>query len=103
MMYVASGYIVELFTQKTWKDFLKEKIFQPLGINSTVFKISDMLKQADYFVPYNEKRDRTILYQIPYYEDQDAVGPAGSIISNISDMSKWLITQMNGGKIPGKK
>ncbi len=103
MMYVASGYIVELFTQKTWEDFLKEKIFQPLEMKSTVFKISNMLKQTDYFVPYNEKRDTTILYQIPYYEDQDAVGPAGSIISNMKDMSKWLIMQMNGGKYQGKQ
>ena len=103
MMYVASGYIVELFTQKTWEDFLKEKIFNPLEMNSTVFSISDMIKYPDYFVPYNEKRDTTILYQIPYYEDQDAVGPAGSIISNINDMAKWLIAQMNGGKYQGKQ
>ncbi len=103
LMYIASGYIVELLTKKTWEDFVKEKIFQPLGMNSTVFSIKDMLKQNDYFVPYNEKRDTTILYQIPYYEDVAAVGPAGAIISNINDLSKWLIAQMNDGKYNGKQ
>lgn len=103
LMYCASGYIIELLTQKTWEDFLKEKIFQPLGMTSTVFTIDDMLKQPDYFVPYDEKRDTTILYQIPYYEDNTAVGPAGAIISNINNLSKWLITQMNGGKYEGKQ
>jgi CubicO group peptidase (beta-lactamase class C family) len=101
LMYVASGYILELLKQKTWEDFLKEKIFKPLGMNNSVFSISDMLKHPDYFVPYDEKRDTTILYQIPYYEDANAVGPAGSIISNINDLSKWLIAQMNGGKYEG--
>jgi CubicO group peptidase (beta-lactamase class C family) len=103
LMYCASGYIIELLTQKTWEDFLKEKIFQPLGMTSTVFTIDEMLKQPDYFVPYDEKRDTTILYKIPYYEDNTAVGPAGAIISNINDLSKWLITQMNGGKYEGKQ
>lgn len=103
LMYIASGYIVELLTKKTWEDFVKDKIFQPLGMNSTVFSIKDMLKQNDYFVPYDEKRDTTILYQIPYYEDVAAVGPAGAIISNINDLSKWLIAQMNEGKYNEKQ
>ena len=98
-----SGYIIELLKQKTWEDFLKEKIFQPLEMGSTVFTINGMLEQSDYFVPYDEKRDTTILYQIPYYEDNTAVGPAGAIISNINDLSKWLIAQMNGGKYGGKQ
>ena len=101
LMYCASGYVIELLTQKTWEDFVKEKIFVPLEMKSTFFTIQDMLKQPDYFVPFNEKRDTTTLYQIPYYEDQSAVGPAGSIISNINDMSKWLIAQMNNGKYNG--
>lgn len=103
LMYCASGYVIELLTQKTWEDFVKEKIFVPLEMNNTVFSIQDMLKQPDYFVPFNEKRDTTTLYQIPYYEDQSAIGPAGSIISNINDMSKWLIAQMNNGKYNGKQ
>jgi CubicO group peptidase (beta-lactamase class C family) len=103
LMYIASGYIVELLTQKTWENFVKEKMFKPLDMNSTVFSINEMLKQTDYFVPYDERRDTTILYQIPYYEDVAAVGPAGSIISNINDLSKWLIAQMNGGKYKGRQ
>ena len=34
MMYAASGYIVEQLTQKTWEDFLLERIFKPLGMTS---------------------------------------------------------------------
>ncbi len=62
-----------------------------------------MIADPDHGVPYNEKRDTTILYEIPIYEDKAAVGPAGSIISNINDMSKWLIALMNGGKYEGKQ
>jgi hypothetical protein len=102
-MYVSSGYVIELLTSKTWETFLQENIFDPLEMKRTVFTVREMEKNPDHGVPYNEKRDTTLLYRIPIYEDTQAVGPAGSIISNIEDMSNWLITLMNNGKFKGKQ
>jgi len=103
LMYVAAGYIIELLTEKTWEEYITQKIFDPIGMNNTVFTLEDMFKSDDYFVPYNEKRDTTILSKIPHYEDKGAVGPAGSIISNINDLSKWVITQMHSGVFKGEE
>jgi len=103
MMYAGAGYIVELLTQKTWEDFVRGRIFKPLDMSSTIFKVKEMEAQADHGVPYAEKRDTTILYQIPIYEEADGVGPAGSIISNVQDMSHWLIALMNDGRYDGKQ
>ena len=103
MMYAAAGHVVELLTKQTWEDFLRERIFEPLDMKSTIFSIEEMTKKSDFFVPYNERRDTTELYRIPYYEEAQGIGPAGSIISNINDMSKWLTALMNGGKYNGKQ
>lgn len=103
LMYVSAGYIVELLSSKTWENFLQENIFNPLEMKSTVFTVKEMESNPDHGVPYNEKRDTTILYKIPIYEDQSAVGPAGAIILNIEDMSNWLITLMNNGKFKNKQ
>jgi CubicO group peptidase (beta-lactamase class C family) len=103
LMYVSAGYIIELLNGKTWEQFVQERILDPLDMKRTYFTVSDMIADPDHGVPFNEKRDTTILYEIPIYEDQQAVGPAGSIISNINDMSKWLITLMNGGVYEGKQ
>jgi CubicO group peptidase (beta-lactamase class C family) len=103
MMYAAAGYIVELLSQKTWEDFVRERIFQPLEMKSTVFTVKKMEQQPDHAVPYNEKRDATLLYRIPIYEEAQGVGPAGSIISNTQDMSRWLMALMNEGKYAGKQ
>jgi len=54
-------------------------------------------------VPFTEKRDSFELYRIPYYEDTVGVAPAGAIISNIEDMSHWLIALMNDGTYAGKQ
>jgi CubicO group peptidase (beta-lactamase class C family) len=102
MMYASAGYIVELLSGKTWEEFVRERLFIPLGMTSTVFSIDDVLKQPDHGVPYTERRDSDEIYEIPYYREQVGVGPAGAINSNIEDLSKWLIALMNGGRVGGK-
>ena len=102
LMYTAVGYSIELRTGKTWEEFVKENILTPLEMNNTVFSIAEMQKSSDYGVPYNEKRDTTLLYKIPLKEDGAAVGPAGSIITNLDDLSHWVIALMNEGKYKNK-
>src|SRR5258708_18950571 len=103
LMYSAAGQIIELKSGKRWEDFVRERIFTPLGMSTTSFTISDMTQHADHGVPYREKRDSFELYKIPYYEDTEGVAPAGAIISNIDDLSHWLIALMNDGKYNGKQ
>jgi CubicO group peptidase (beta-lactamase class C family) len=103
MMYAGTGYVIELQSGKSWEEFVREKIFTPLNMSSTVYSIAEMLKQPDYGVPFTEKRDTTEIYKIPYYEDTAGVAPAGAIISNLEDLSHWLIALMNDGKYGGKQ
>ena len=103
MMYAGVGYAIQLQSGKTWADFVREKILRPLEMTHTVYSIADMLKQPDYGVPFTERRDSSELYKIPYYEDTDGLAAAGAIISNIEDMSHWLIALMNNGKYNGKQ
>ncbi len=103
MMYAGVGYTIQLQSGKPWGQFVREKILQPLEMNHTVYSISDMLKQPDYGVPFTEKRDSMELYKIPYYEDTEGLAAAGAIISNIEDMSHWLIALMNNGQYNGKQ
>ena len=103
LMYAAVGYIIELQSGKPWEQFVRERIFEPLEMTSTVYSVADMLKKAEPAVPYTEKRDSFELYKIPYYEDIGGVAPCGAIISNIEDMSHWLSALMNDGKYKGKQ
>lgn len=103
LMYSAAGQIIELKSGKRWEDFVRERIFTPLGMSTSGFTIADLTMQPDHGVPYLEKRDSFELYQIPYYEDTEGVAPAGAIISNIDELSHWLIALMNGGKYNGKQ
>ena len=103
LMFAAVGQIIEMKSGKKWEDFVRERIFTPLDMKTTNYTIADMLKQPDYGVPFREKRDSFELYKIPYYEDTEGVAPAGAVISNIDELSHWLIALMNEGKYNGKQ
>src|SRR5947209_2097402 len=103
LMFSAVGYIIELKSGKTWEQFVRERILAPLGMSSTTYMISEMVKHPDHGVPFREKRDSFELYKIPFYEDTEGVAPAGAIISNIEELSHWLIALMNDGKYNGNQ
>lgn len=103
IVYASVGEIIELKSGKTWESFVKHQLFTPLGMHSSGFELSDVKKTGDYVVPYNEKRDTNTLYEIPIFEFVNGMGPAGSIFSNINDLSHWLIALMDKGKYEGKQ
>jgi CubicO group peptidase (beta-lactamase class C family) len=103
LMYAATGHIIELLSGKSWENFVRERIFAPLGMTGTLFSAAEMRKQPDRSVPYTEKRDSSVLYEIPVYEDAGGVAPCGAIISNIRDISHWLIALLNDGRYEGRQ
>ena len=103
LMFSAVGQIIELKSGKTWEQFVRERILVPLDMNSTTYTISGMVQQPDHGVPFREKRNSFELYRIPYFEDTEGVAPAGAVISNIEELSHWLIALMNDGKYDGKQ
>ncbi|MBL8272095.1 serine hydrolase [Steroidobacter sp.] len=102
MMYAAVGHIVALKSGKPWPDFVQERILAPLSMNATTFSLQTMTANADHAVPYTARRDSDELYQLPY-EDTRGIAAAGGMISNIEDLSHWLIALMNEGRYDGRQ
>jgi CubicO group peptidase (beta-lactamase class C family) len=100
-MFLAQGATIEKITGKKWEDNIREKIFQPLGMSSSVFSIEDLMKSNDAALGYEAKKD-SLISKMDYYHI-DAMGPAGSINSSVNDMAKWVTTWINGGKYEGKE
>lgn len=100
LLYATAGYVVGKVNNTNWEAYLTEEILKPLRMNSTNFSVEEMQKQRDFALPYDLKNNE--LREIPY-RSIDAIGPAGSINSNIKDMSNWLRMQLNNGKFEDKE
>lgn len=103
LMYGAAGSVIEYLSNQTWEEFVANRIFKPLNMSHSMFLTEEMVKQGDFMTPYYERRDTTLLEPYPFYTKFQGVGPCGSIISSINDLSNWVITQMNGGKFNKKE
>jgi CubicO group peptidase (beta-lactamase class C family) len=96
LMYLSAGYLVEQITGSSWESVVADRIFKPLGMNHSNFSVNDMQQAADRAIPHQEKDG--VVVQIPY-RNIDAIGPAGSINSNLTDMVRWVQFMLDNGKV----
>ncbi len=96
LMYMAAGYLVDQVAGTSWEEVVRTRILEPLGMTSSNFSVALSEQCDDYALPYREEQDA--VKEIPFYDDFEAVAPAGAIVSNVIDMSKWLLLHLNKGK-----
>lgn len=100
-MYFAQGMLAEKLWGKRWEQIIQQKIFDSLGFKTSNFSVHDLAKATDASFGYAVKKD-SIINKTVYY-DIDAMGPAGSINSSVTEMANWVSTWINGGKFNGKQ
>jgi len=99
IMFLAAGEIIPVVTGKSWDDFVKEKFFDPLGMKSTVTSVTELPGRSNVAKPHSGSADKNIPIE---YINWDNIAPAGSIISSVSDLAKWIMLQLNLGSLNGK-
>jgi CubicO group peptidase (beta-lactamase class C family) len=103
MMFATAGAVMEAVTGMSWEDIIRTKIFEPLKMRASYFTDEDVIKYGNYSIAYFEPDSTKRLLQEQYVEQSSALGPAGTIKSNVEDMSHWMIAQLNGGKYNGQQ
>ncbi|HEY9669754.1 MAG TPA: serine hydrolase, partial [Coleofasciculaceae cyanobacterium] len=95
LMYMTAGYLVGQIAGSSWECFVQQEIFNPLAMEQSNFSVVQSQDTDDFALPYQEKDNE--VKQLSF-RNIDAVGPAGCINSNITDMAKWLLLHLNQGK-----
>jgi CubicO group peptidase (beta-lactamase class C family) len=95
LLYMTAGQIIPAVTGTSWDDYIRQHIFEPLGMNHSNVSNAAFKPGDDYAFPHQRVDGK--LQVIPF-EVLDNVGPAGSINSCAVDMAKWVQLQLNRGK-----
>jgi CubicO group peptidase (beta-lactamase class C family) len=98
LLYLAAGQIIPAVTGKPWEDFIRERIFRPVGMTDSNTSVADFHTGDNFATPHSEVEGK--LTPLPPARI-DNTAPAGAINSSVSDMAKWVTVQLNGGAIPG--
>ncbi|MFK7817109.1 MAG: serine hydrolase [Planctomycetaceae bacterium] len=100
LMFLAAGEVIAKASGQSWADFIKSKIFEPIGMTRSVTSTTQLADLKNVATPHKPKPDS--VNPIAWY-NWDTMVAAGGIISSVNDMSKWLIVQLNHGEMQNGK
>lgn len=95
--FLLAGYAVEKVSGMPFAQYMDEKVFKPLGMNSSSvrFKPELLKRMAAHYGPTGEPH--------PTFGHAPTDGPQGSILSTGEDMAKYMIMQLQNGQFEGKE
>ncbi|MBS1876345.1 MAG: serine hydrolase [Acidobacteria bacterium] len=98
ILYVAAGAVIEQASGKSWGAFLKERIFEPLGMRRTYAHVTDVSAGEDLAFPHAPDNGKL---KVVAHTRLDPAAPAGAIQSSVEDMLKWVAAQLAEGQYAG--
>jgi CubicO group peptidase (beta-lactamase class C family) len=102
VMYMSAGVAAGKTDGTDWDTLVTERIFEPLGMNSTTTSVTQAEEDSRLASGYLWDEDLQD-YEYRPMRNVDNIGPAGSINSNVLDMAQWLRLQLNRGEYEGRR
>jgi CubicO group peptidase (beta-lactamase class C family) len=99
IMFMAAGDAVAAASKMSWDDFIRTRIFEPLGMTNSRTDFSSWAS-SDHATGHRYSKG-TVTVQ-PMVDDTN-LGPAGSIKSSARDMAQWVRFQLGNGAIGDKR
>lgn len=96
LLFMVAGEVVTRVAGMSWEQFVEEQIMNPLAMNRSAASYA-RLKDKTNVIDGHAVADKK-LQVIARHDLKPGQCAAGGIYSSISDMSKWMIAQMNNGK-----
>jgi CubicO group peptidase (beta-lactamase class C family) len=95
LMYIVAGDIVTRVSGMSYEDFIESRLIKPLGMTETAASWYRLKNKSNIIDGHAPVGDKLVTVGLSFTEVANA---AGGIYSNITDMSKWVMAQINDGK-----
>ena len=99
-LYIVAGELIARVSGMTWEKFVQTRILDPLEMTNSFSSQEEMKDKSNFATPHSTVGSP--IRTIGTFHDM-VNGAAGGVVSNVDDMSKWMITQLNGGKYGSKQ
>lgn len=100
VMFLAAGELAGKVMGTTWDEAVTRRIFEPLGMARTRTSVVPLAGMDNVAAPHERLEGR--ITPVPWL-NIDNVGPAGSIVSSVSEMAQWVRLQLGQGTVQGRK
>ena len=97
------GRIMEVVSKKSLFAIEKEKLFKPLGMNSTTFYVTDMQKRKLIAKPMPNDSDFRVGFESYPDVTMKWESGGGGMVSTLDDLARFSQMVLSGGKLNGKQ
>jgi CubicO group peptidase (beta-lactamase class C family) len=80
---------------------MQQRVFTPIGMAQTTFALPDVTASANYAHPHSVNLElEPVVLPLAVEQVVMPVAPAGAAWSNVVDLARYLLTQLNNGVAP---
>jgi CubicO group peptidase (beta-lactamase class C family) len=98
ILFLAAGEVVPAATGTAWDDFVRERVFRPLGMTGATTSIADLRGRGA--TPHMVRAGAAVL--VPPCPS-DNMAPAASVNAGARDLAQWLRLQLGLGQYEGTR
>ncbi|MBA3759059.1 MAG: serine hydrolase [Gemmatimonadales bacterium] len=96
VLYLVAGEVIEAVSGQTWEEFVRRRILDKVGMSDSDVRHSGSAEGGNVAGTHAEVND-TVRPVDPFASNN--TNPAGGIMSGAADMAKWMMVQLDSGKV----
>lgn len=98
VLYLVAGEVIEAVSGLSWEDFVRARILRKVGMSHSDVRHSGAAESGNVAGTHAEVND-TVRPVTPFASDN--TNPAGGIMAGAADMARWMLVQLDSGKVAG--
>jgi CubicO group peptidase (beta-lactamase class C family) len=95
LLYIVAGEVITRTSGMTYETFVQKRIITPLGMTNTFASQALMKDKTNLATPHSSESGT--IHPIDAFGEQ-INSAAGGLLSNVADLSKWMILHLNKGR-----
>jgi CubicO group peptidase (beta-lactamase class C family) len=96
VLYLVAGQLIEKVSGMSWEEFVRTRILVPVGMTASTVRHSDAASSGNVAATHAEVNG---VVRVIAPMTSDNTNPAGGVNATATDIARWMIVQMDSGRI----
>ena len=101
VLYLVAGQLIQAVSGQTWSDFVTSRIIRPVGMLEATTTHAAAADAQGNVAATHARVDGMVQVVKPFSDPN--TDPAGGINAGAADMARWMIAQMDSGRVGDKR
>jgi CubicO group peptidase (beta-lactamase class C family) len=96
VLYVAAGEVIPAVTGQSWEEFVRRRIFEPLGMSEARVTARNVAPGENFATAHALVEGKLGVVARDTFDNTNA---AGGVVAGVADLAKWMLVQLDSGRV----